>query len=86
MGPSFQGMPEQFDFHEFAKMFFLTVFLERKSGITGVPFGRTDISIGAISTTFHALLHRHGPVGSSFQGMPEEFDFQKCSFHGFSGT
>ena len=49
--------------------------LERKTGITGVPFGRTDLSIGGIGTTFHALLHRHGPVGPSFQGMPEKFDF-----------
>ena len=101
---------------------FWTVFLERKSGITGVPFGRTDISIGGIGTTFtlfytdtapralvfkgcpkkiilmffcsetsnwkkkvgfdrkdlsigangttdYARLHRHGPVGHSFQGM-----------------
>ena len=54
---------------------FLTVFLERKSGITGVSFGRTDLSIGGIGTTFHALSHRHGPVGPSFQGMPEQFDF-----------
>ena len=56
----------------------LTVFLERKSGITGVPFGRTDLSIGGIGTTVHALLHRHGPVGPSFQGMPE-----KSLFHVF---
>ena len=46
-----------------------------KSGKTRVPFGRTDLSIGGIGTTFHALLHSHGPVGSSFQGMPETFNF-----------
>ena len=51
----------------------LTVFLERKTGITGVPFGRTDLSIGGIGTTFQALSHRHGPVGPGFQGMPETF-------------
>ena len=44
-----------------------------------MPFGRTDLSIGGIGTTFHALLHRHGPVGPSFQGMPEEFGFHDCS-------
>ena len=62
--------------HVFYKMFFLTVFLERNSGITGVPFGRTDLSSGGIGTTFHALLHRHGPVGPSFQGMPEKLIFR----------
>ena len=63
----------------FSKCFLLTVFLERKTGITGVPFGRTELSIGGIGTTFHALLHRHGPVGPSFQGMPEKFDFHSSS-------
>ena len=56
-------------------MFVCTVFLERKTGITGVPFGRTDLSIGGIGTTFQALSHRHGPVGPGFQGMPEESFF-----------
>ena len=58
-------------------MFFtclLTVLLERKSGITGVPLGRADLSIGGIGTTFQALSHRHGPVGLGFQGIPEKFD------------
>ena len=53
----------------------MKVFPERKTGITGVPFGRTDRSIDSIGTTFHALLHRHGPVGPSVQGMPEQSDF-----------
>ena len=53
----------------------MTVFLELQNGITGVSFGRTDLSLGGIGTTFHALSHRHGPVGPSFQGMPEKFDF-----------
>ena len=39
-----------------------------------MPFGRTELSIDGIGATFHALLHRHGPVGPSFQGMPEKFD------------
>ena len=56
-------------------VFVLTVSLERTTGISGVPFGRTDLSIGAPNTTFHAFLHGHGPVGPSFQGMPEKFDF-----------
>ena len=60
-------------------MFFsLMVFLERKSCITGVPFGRTDLSIGGIGTTFQAISHRHGPVGPSFHGM-----FEKMYFHRF---
>ena len=53
-------------------MFFLTVSLERTTGITGVPFGRTELSIGGIGTTLQALSHRHGPVGPGFQGMPEK--------------
>ncbi len=61
--------------HVFYNCFVLTVFLERKSGITGVPFGRTDLSIGGIGTTFQALSHRHGPVGPGFQGIPEKLDF-----------
>ena len=40
-----------------------------------MPFGRTDLSIFGIGATVHALLHRHGPVGPSVQGMPEKFDF-----------
>ena len=72
----------------FTKCFLLTVFLERKSGITGVPSGRTELSIGGIGTTCHALLHRHGPVAPSLQGMPEKFEFHdlfKC-FLCFFGT
>ena len=33
---------------------FLMVFLERTSGLTGLSFGRADLSFGAIGTTFHA--------------------------------
>ena len=62
---------------------FLMVFMERKGGITGVPFGRADLSIGWIGTTFLARLHRHGPVGPSFQGMPEKFDFHVFLFDFF---
>ena len=58
------------------------------SGITGVAFGRKDLSIGGIGTTFQALSHRHGPVGPSFQGMPEKFDFHDfpTKHEGFSRT
>ena len=44
-------------------------------GITGVPFGRTEVSIPFFSSFFRDLSHRHGPVGPSLQGMPEKFDF-----------
>ena len=68
-------MPEKCFFHVVFQKCVVTVLLERKSGITGVPFGRTELSIGRIGTTFHALLHRHGPVGLGFQGITEKFDF-----------
>ena len=55
--------------------FFLTVDLERKTGITGVPFGRTEISIRASCRKIRALASREGPVGPVTQGMPEKFDF-----------
>ena len=42
-----------------------------------MQFGRTDFSIG---TTVHAPLHRHGPVGPSFQGMPDKLDFHVFLF------
>ena len=59
---------------------FLTVDLERKTGITGVPFGRTEVSIPFV-WSFFELYRRHGPVGPSLQGMPEQFEF-----HAFFGT
>ena len=49
--------------------------LERKHGITGVPFGRTELSIGASGRNFSALEHREGPVGPGIEGMPDKFDF-----------
>ena len=49
--------------------------LERKNCITGVPFGRTELSIGASGRKFSGLLHREGPVGPGIEGMPEKFDF-----------
>ena len=55
-------------------MIFLTVDLERKTGITGVPFGRTELSIGASGRNVSARLHREGPVGRGIEGMPEKFD------------
>ena len=48
---------------------------ERKTGITGVPFGRTKLSIRASGRKFSALESREGPVGPGIQGMPEKFDF-----------
>ena len=57
-----------------------SVYQSSKTGIIAVLFSRTDLSIGGIGTTLHALLHRHGCVGPSFQGMPEQFDFHDFSF------
>ena len=51
------------------------VFMERKMGMTGVPFGRTEVSIPFFWSFFWDLSHRHGPVGPSLQGMPEKLDF-----------
>ena len=59
----------------FRKVFFLTVDLERKTGITGVPFGRTELSIRASCRKFRALASREGPVGPGTRGMSEKFDF-----------
>ena len=67
--------------HVFTQCFRLTVFLERETCITGVPFGRMELSIGRIGTTVHALLHRRGPVGPSLQGMPEKFDLHVCFYY-----
>ena len=39
------------------------VFLERKMGITGVPFGRTELSLRLSWTEFGALASRGGPEG-----------------------
>ena len=49
--------------------------LERKNGITGVPFGRTELSIGASGRNLSALESREGPVGPGIEGMPETIDF-----------
>ena len=65
--------------HGFSKsVFFLTVDLERKTGITGVPFGRTELSIRASCRKFRALASREGPVGPGTQGMPEGLIFMIC--------
>ena len=58
----------------------MTVDQERKTGITGVPFGRTEVSIPFFWSFFRALSHRHGLEGPSLQGMPE-----KSFFHDFPG-
>ena len=64
----------------FREVFFLAVDLERKTGITGVPFGRTELSIRASCRKFRALASREGPVGPGIQGMPEKFDFHVFVF------
>ena len=56
----------------FYELFLLTVDRKRKAGITGVPFGRTEVSIPLFCSLFRALSHRHGPVGPSLEGMPEK--------------
>ena len=48
---------------------------ERKTGITGVPFGRTELSIRASCRKFRALASREGPVGLGTQGMSVKFHF-----------
>ena len=48
-------------------------------GITGVPFGRTELSLRLSWTEFGALGHREGPEGPRVQGMPEKFDFHVFS-------
>ena len=44
-------------------------------GITGVPFGRTELSLRLSWTEFAALASRGGPEGPRVQGMTEKFDF-----------
>ena len=46
------------------------VFRERKMGITGVPFGRTELSLRLSWTEFGALASRGGPEGPRVQGLP----------------
>ena len=59
---------------------FLTVFLERKSGITGVPFGRTDLSIGAIGTNSRSFTQKRS------RGPQFSRDAQKIDVHDLSET
>ena len=51
-----------------------------KSGITGVTFGRTELSLRLSCTEFCALESREGPEGPRVQGMSE-----KSCFHDFPG-
>ena len=62
------------------KSVFVMVDLKRKTGITGVPFGRTELSLRLSWIEFGALAPRGGPEGPWFQGMPE-----KSFFHDFPG-
>ena len=59
----------------FRKVFFFTVDLELKNRITGVPFGRTELSIRASCRKFRPLASREGPVSPGVQVMLEKFDF-----------
>ena len=56
----------------------MTVDLEHKTGITGVPFGRTALSLRLSRIEFCAIEHREGPEGPGVQGMPEKFDVHVC--------
>ena len=47
----------------FYELFLLTVDLERKIGMTGVPFGRTELSLRLSGIEFVALIPRGGPEG-----------------------
>ena len=58
----------------------MTVDQERKTGITGKPFGRTELSSRLSCMEFCALLSRDGPEGTSVQGMSE-----KSCLHDFPG-
>ena len=40
-----------------------------------MPFGRTELSIGASGRIFSALESREGPVDLGIEGIPEKFDF-----------
>ena len=64
----------------FYELCFLTVDLECKTGITGVPFGRTELSLRLSWIEFGPLASRGGPEGPWFQGMPE-----KSFVHDFTG-
>ena len=57
----------------------MTVDQERKTGITEVPFGRTELSLRLSWTEFGALASRGGPEGPCFQGMPEKSFFSWLS-------
>ena len=41
-------------------------------GITGVSFGRTELSLRLSWIEFRALFHGRGPEGPGVQGMPEK--------------
>ena len=79
MGFSFYPLGDSRPSRPCLLQFVFTVFLECKTGITGVPFGRTKVSIPLVGSLFRDLSHRHGPVGTSLQGMPENFDFHVFS-------
>ena len=59
----------------------VAVAVERKMGITGVPFSRTELSLRLSCKDFCALSRREGLEGPGVQGMPE-----KLYFHVFINT
>ena len=79
-----EGCPKSLIFMILKKLFVYRFFmpdLERKNGITGVPFGRTELSIGASGRKFSALESREGPMDPGIEGMPEKFDFHDFCLH-----
>ena len=55
--------------------------LKFASGITGVPFGRTEVLIGAIDAPSPELSHGHGLKGACFHGVSKSLDL-----HDFPAT
>ena len=54
--------------------------MKLESGIVGVPFGRTGVSIGADDVPFRELSHGHGHRGACFHGSFKSLNFQDFSF------
>ena len=49
------------------------------SGLTGVPFGRKEASMGADDAPFRELSHGHGLRGAWFHGSVESSDFRNTA-------
>ena len=59
----------------FMQCFFLTVEWERKTGITGVPFGRTEVSIQFFEVFFEIFHAGVVPWALLFKGCPKSLIF-----------